>query len=157
MRGFTLRAVPVCVVAFAAGCFFTNSSVTPDNGKSAPTVTHTYWQGVSAALAQRPAGNDLKAMLQTVRAQTDALRGLSPDGVDETLVAAVNDVIRAEDEVLHVADMVGEDLGALRTSKEMAVAFQTANRKAADAKKRVRGLRDALNTRYGGGFAVLGG
>jgi len=157
MRGFTLRAAPVCFVALAVGCFFTKDSVAPNIAGSAPTATHTYWQGVNAALSQKPAGADLKSMLQAVRAQTDALRELSPDGVDETLVAAVNDVIKYEDEVLRVADMAGNDATVIRSSRELATTFQSVNRQAAEAKKRLRGLREMLNTRHGGGFAQLGG
>jgi hypothetical protein len=157
MREFTLRLAPVCFVAFAVGCFFTNSSVAPNTAGTAPTATHTYWQGVSAALSQKPAGADLKSMLQAVRSQTDALRELPPDGVDETLVAAVNEVIKCEDEVLRVAETAGNDAKVLRESRELAGVFQSANRKAADAKKRLRGLRETLNTRHGGGFAQLGG
>jgi hypothetical protein len=157
MRGFTLRAAPVCFVAFAVGCFFTNSSVAPSAAGPAPTATHAYWQGVNAALSQKPAGADLKSMLQAVRSQTDALRALSPDEVDESLVAAVNEVIKCEDEVLRVADMAGNDPTVIRSSREMAATFQAANRKAADAKKRLRGLREALDARHGGGFAQLGG
>ncbi len=156
MRGFTLRSAPVCVVAFAVGCFSLSGNVCEMPTRER-TVTHTYWQGVNAALSQRPAGQDLKSMLQTVRVQTDALRDLSSDGVDETLVAAVNDVIRCEEEVLRVAEVAGNDAGTLRSSRELAGTFQAANRKAADAKKRLRALRDPLNARHGGGFAALGG
>src|SRR5215218_2918819 len=147
MRGFTLRAAPVCFVAFAMGCFFTSNSVAPTTDPP-PSATHTYWQGVSAALAQRPAGQDLKSMLAAVRLQTAALRELPSEGVDETLVAAVDEVIRCEDDVLRVAETAGNDAKTLRSSREMAGAFQTANRKAADAKKRLRGLREALNARH---------
>ena len=157
MRGFTLRAAPVCFVAFAVGCFFINSSVAPTDTAPAVSATHTYWQGESAALAQKPAGNDLKSMLRTVRTQTDALRELPSDGVDESLVVAVAEVIKCEEDVLRVAETAGNDVAVLRSSREMAGAFQSANRKAADAKKRLRGMRDALNTRHGGGFAVLAG
>ena len=157
MRGFTLRLAPVCFVALAAGCFFTKDSVAPSTAGPAPTATHTYWQGVSAALAQKPAGADLRSMLQAVRSQTDALRELSPDGVDEALVAAVTEVIRCEEEVLRVADMAGNNPMLIRSSREMAATFQSTNRKAADAKKRLRELREALNARHGGGFAQLGG
>lgn len=157
MRGFTLRALPVCFVALAVGCFFTNSFVAPKTAEPAPTATHTYWNGVSAALAQKPAGADLKSMLGAVRAQTDALRALSPDGVDEALVAAVEEVIKCEDEVLRVAEMAGNDQAVIRSSRELAATFQAANRKATDAKKHLRGLREALNARHGGGFAALAG
>lgn len=157
MREFTLRLAPVCFVAFAVGCFFTKSSVAPEAAKAPPTATHAYWQGASAALAQKPAGQDLKSMLDAVRAQTDALRELAPDGVDETLVAAVNEVIKCEDEVLRVAEMAGNDAKGLRSSRGMIESFQSANRKAADAKKRLRGLCEALNASHGGGFAALAG
>jgi hypothetical protein len=156
MREFTLRAAPVCFVAFAMGCFFTKNSVAPTTD-APPSATHTYWQGVSAALAQRPAGNDLRSMLAAVRSQTDALRELPSEGADETLVAAVAEVIRCEEEVLRVAEMAGNDAKILRSTREMAGAFQNANRTAADAKKRLRGLREALNARHGGGFAALAG
>lgn len=156
MRGFTLRAAPVCFVAFATGCFFTNNFVAPTTD-SPPSATHTYWQGVSAALAQKPAGQDLKSMLAVVRSQTDALRELPSEGVDETLVAAVAQVIKCEEEVLRVSETFGGDVTILRTSREMTGAFQNVNRKAADAKNRLRGLRESLNARHGGGFAALAG
>lgn len=157
MRGFTFRAGPVCFVVFAVGCFFTNNSVAPTTAESGSSATHTYWRGVNAALAQKPAGQDLASMIAAVRAQTDALRDLPTDRVDTALVAAVSDVIRCEEEVLRIADVTGGDLTALRQSKEMAGAFQGANKKAADAKKRLRALRDGLNERHGGGFAPLAG
>jgi hypothetical protein len=156
MRGFTLRAVPVCFVVLAAGCFTTKSEfkVTEPTPRS---PTHTYWQGVNATLSRKAAGNDLKSILQLVRAQNDALRELSPEGVDETLVAAVDEVIRCEEDVLRIAEMCENDATKLRSSKEMVGAFGAANRKAADAKKQLRALRDTLNTRHGDGFAPLGG
>jgi hypothetical protein len=157
MRGFTLRALPVCLVAFAAGCFFTNGSLAPNTAGSAPTATHTYWQGVNGALSQRSTGADLKSMLDAVRAQTNALRDLPSEGVDEALVAAVDDVIRCEEEVLRVAEMFGNDATVLRSSREAAGTFGAANRKATDAKNRLRGLRDVLNSRHGGGFATIKG
>jgi hypothetical protein len=170
MRGFTLRAVPVCFTALAVGCFSTNGSVSPSTADKAQNAdktqtadkpqnatTRTYWGGVSAALAQKPAGGDLPSMVQVVRAQTNALRELSSDGVDQTLVAAVNEVIKCEDEVLRLAEVVDNDATVLRSSRQMVDSFSAANRRAADAKKRLRELRDGLNVRYGGGFAPLAG
>lgn len=156
MRKFTLRAAPVCAAAFLVGCFFTNSSVAPTAAKP-PSATHAYWQGAGAALGQRPGGQDFGSMIRAVRAQTDALRELPTDGVDEALVAAVDEVIRCEEEVLRVAEVCGNDAKTLRSNREMAGTFQAANRKAADAKKRLRALREQLNERHGGGFAALAG
>jgi hypothetical protein len=155
MRGFTFRAAPVCFVVVATGCFLTGKSVAPPAAGATPN--HTYWSGVSAALARKPAGQDLQSMLDAVRAQTDALRELPTDGVDTALVAAVNDVVRSEDEVLRLAEMTGGKLDMLRQNKELATTFQTANKRAADAKQRLRALRDSLNERHGGGFAPLAG
>lgn len=157
MRGFTFRAAPVCFVVFAVGCFFTKSSVAPTPESKTITPTHTYWSGASAALSQKPAGQDLQSMLSAVRAQTDALRDLPTDGVDTALVAAVNDIIRCEEEVLRLSDMTGGNLKMLREAKELAVQFQAANKKAADAKVRLRAMRDGLNERHSGGFAPLAG
>lgn len=157
MRGFTFRAAPVCFVVFATGCFLTKDSVAPTPESKTTTPTHTYWSGASAALSQKPAGQDLQSMLAAVRLQTDALRALPTDGVDTALVAAVNDVIRCEEEVLRLSEMTGGDLKMLRATKELAGSFQAANKKAADAKVRLRALRDGLNERHGGGFAPLAG
>jgi hypothetical protein len=156
MRGFTFRAAPVCFIVFATGCFLTKGE-TPATDKAPRSANHTYWTGVSAALAQRPAGQDLQSMLNAVRAQTDALRDLPTDGVDTALVAAVNDVVRSEDEVLRLADMTGGNLEMLRQNKDLATTFQTANKRAAEAKQRLRALRESLNERHGGGFAPLAG
>lgn len=157
MRGFTFRAAPVCFVVFATGCFLTGNSVAPTPEGKSVTPTHTYWSGASAALSQKPAGNDLQSMLAAVRLQTDALRDLPTDGVDTAVVAAVNDIIRNEEEVLRLADMTGGNHEMLRKAKELAGQFQAANKKAADAKQRLRAMRDGLNERHGGGFAPLAG
>jgi hypothetical protein len=154
MRAFLLRAAPVCLVVLATGCFLTR----PFAGtEAAPrTPTHAYWQQVDAALSRKPASGDLKGLVELVRTQTDTLRELSPEGVDADLVAAVDEVVKCEEEVLRVAEMFGSDPEVLRTSKEIAVVFSDANRKAADAKKRLKALQKALNARHGGGFASIG-
>lgn len=159
MRGFTLRAVPVCLAVFACGCFLTGGTRTPngDAAKTGATPTHAYWQRVGAILAQRPTGPDLPAMVSLVRTQTDALRELPTDGVDPDLVAAVESVIKCEAEVLRRADMVDSDPARLKASKELSQVFADANRAAAEAKKRLRAMQPALNTRHGGGFAPLAG
>ena len=56
-----------------------------------------------------------------------------------------------------MAELCGNEVTVLRSSKEMVGAFGAANRSAAEAKKRVRELRETLNARHGGGFAPLGG
>jgi hypothetical protein len=157
MRGFMLRALPVCFAALATGCFLMGNSVAPDSAKPAASATHAYWQGANAALAQKAAGADLKSLVALVRAQTDALRELSPEGVDQTLAAAVEDVIKCEERVIEVAEMFNGDVAALKTNQAMAKAFADANRQAEEAKKRLRALRGPLNDRHGGGFASLGG
>ncbi|AWM39476.1 hypothetical protein GobsT_21940 [Gemmata obscuriglobus] len=155
MRGFTLRAVPVCVVVFACGCFLTKPVTLTETANRTPT--HAYWGQVSGILAQKPTGQDIPAYVSLVRTQTEALRGLNPEGVDDALVAAVQDLIRCEAEVLRRADMVDSDPAMLRGSKEMANAFATSNRAAAESKKRLRALQSGLNERHGGGFAPMGG
>ena len=156
MRGIMLRALPVCFVAFATGCLLSNSSIKVT--EVAPrSATHAYWQRANAALAQKPTGGDMKALVQLIRAQTDALRELPPEGVDPALVAAVDEVVKCEDEVLRRADMVGDDPSVLKTNQAMAQVFADANRKAADAKKRLKALRGPLDERHGGGFAPAGG
>lgn len=155
MRGFTFPAGAVCFVAFASGCFLMKGEI--KQTEAAPrTPTHAYWNGASIALAHKPVAQDLNSMLDAVRKQTDALRKLSADDVDEELVAAVDEVITCEEDVLRLAAVTG-DLSLLRKNKEMALAFQMANKKAADAKKRLRALLDPLNERHGGGFAPLAG
>lgn len=154
MRGIMLRTLPVCFVTFAVGCFTMNGETgTPVAPRSA---THAYWQGAGAALAQKPLGGDMKSLVQLVSSQTDALRALSPEGVDPALVAAVEDVIKYEEEVLRRAEMVGSDPTVLKSSQAMAQAFADANRQAAEAKKRLKALRGPLNDRHGGGFAPIG-
>ena len=156
MRGIMLRALPVSFVAFAVGCFSLGGS---GSGPTvpAPSATHAYWQKVNEVLAQKPAGSEMKALVQLIRTQTDALRELDADGVDPALVAAVADVIKCEEEVLRRASIAGDDPTVLKTSEPMARAFADANHKAAEAKKRLRALRGPLNDRLGGGFAALGG
>ncbi len=155
MRGIILRALPVCFVAFVAGCFtFGGNSAPPETAR---TPTHAYWQKANAALAQKPTSGEMKALVQLIRTQTDALRELSPEGVDPALVAAVDEVIKCEEEVLRRADMVGDDPTVLKTSEPMARAFAEANHKAAEAKKRLKALRGTLNEHHGGGFAAIGG
>ncbi|HEY1190406.1 MAG TPA: hypothetical protein VGE74_22420, partial [Gemmata sp.] len=119
MRGFTLRAVPVCLAVFACGCFLTNGKRAPDGGTSdggaqGTTPTHVYWQQVGAILAQRPAGQDMPAMVGLLRTQNDAFRQLSAEGVDADLVSAVDALIKCEDEVLRRADMVDNDPARLK-------------------------------------------
>lgn len=155
MRGFTLRAVPV-FAAFACGCFLMPKTPDP-NAAPAAAPTRAYWQQVSATLAQKPAGSDLPALVTLVRAQTEALRALPTDGVDAELVTAVEAVIKAEDEVLRRAEMADNSAAVLKENKQMAQVFADANRAAADAKKRVKALRPALNDRYNNGFPPLGG
>jgi hypothetical protein len=155
MRGFTLRALPVCFVAVAAGCFSPGGTVATKTGP-ATTRTHEYWRQVSAALAQKPSADDMKGLVKLVRAQTDTLRDLSPDGVDPSLASAVEDLVRCEDEVLRIAATVDNDPGYLKENQVLAKSFSEANRKASESKKRLKALRDSLNARYGGGFAAIG-
>lgn len=155
MRGFTLRAVPVCLVVFAGGCFLNQGVRTSEAGPRSPT--HVYWQKAGEVLAQKPAGQDMPSMIKLVRTQTDALRELPTEGVDADLVAAVGAVIKSEDEVLRQADMVDSDPARLKASKQLAQLFANANRAAAEAKKQLKALQPALNQRHGGGFAAIGG
>ncbi|MBY0458076.1 MAG: hypothetical protein K2V38_12110 [Gemmataceae bacterium] len=157
MRRVSLRAVPVCLVALACGCFLTDGSREQKAAGAPPSPTHDYWYKVGAILARRPAGADLPNLLALVRDQTEALRGLPTDGVDPELVAAVAEVIAREQDVLDRAELFDGNEKVLRSSKEMAGAFAGANRAAAEAKKRVRGLQPALNARHGGGFNPLAG
>lgn len=156
MRGFLLRALPACAVACALGCFSMNGLLSPAAREPA-TPTHAYWQGASAALAQKPAAQDIGAMLTAVRAQTQALRALDPTGVDPELVAAVNDVIAREEKVLSIAETADNSAEIIRSSKPMAAAFGDANKQAAESKKRLRAMRDGMNAKHGGGFAALAG
>ena len=153
MRGFTLRALPVCLVAFVTGCFSFNSFLGTNSAVAPPTPTHAYWQQASAALAMKGAGRDLKDDVNLIRAQTALLRDLPPADVDPALVAAVEDVVRCEEEVIRVADLFESDGARLKTNQAMAVTFADANRKASEAKKKLKTLRAVLNARYGGGFA----
>jgi hypothetical protein len=155
MRGFTLRALPVCFVAVVAGCFSTNGSVGTNSGPAA-TPTHAYWRQVGGLLAQKATSSELKDNVRLIRAQTDALRALSTEGVDPALVLAVDEVIRCEEEVLRVAATADNDVGILKENQVMAQTFAEANRKATEAKKHLKGLRDSLNARLGGGFGPIG-
>ena len=153
MRGFTLRALPVCLAALATGCLSLSNFLGTGAPAPAPTATHAYWQRATAVLAQKPPSTELKDLVKLVQKQTDELRELSAEGVDPGLVAAVDEVVRCEEEVIRIAATANNDPGVLRTSQLMAQAFADANRKASEAKKRLKALRGSLNDRYGGGFA----
>ncbi len=156
MRGLMLRAVPVCFVVFASGCFLMPRTPNPYADPSSQP-TRAYWQKVNSILAEKPTSGELLALVGLVRKQTDALRELPTEEVDADLVAAVNNVIKCEDEVLRRAEMANNDPGVLKSSRDLAVVFADANRAAAEAKKRVKALQPTLNTRHGGGFSVTGG
>ncbi len=149
MRGLLLRALPVCLVALASGCFTTSSERAPTVPRSA---THAYWQQAGAVLARKPAGDDMGSMVKLVEYQTDALHDLSPEGVDPALVAAVGEVIKCEDEVLRVGATFNFSPAELKINQPMAVVFADANRKAAESKKKLKAMRGELNARHGGGF-----
>jgi|GEM_PF-3365953 len=154
MRGFIFRALVVYSIAGATGCFLTNN--TNRIGTSTPkTATHAYWQKVGEIFARKATSGDMKALVQLVREQTDALKELSPEGVDGDLVAAVDEVIRCEEEVLWRAEMAGNDAEMMRRSQEIAKMFADANRKASGAKQKVKGMRKLLDERYGGGFTPM--
>lgn len=131
MRGL-LRALPVCLVALA-GCFTTGSENPPVGG--APP---TYWQQANAILSRKPAADDLRSNLALVRQQADALRELSSEGADPAVVAAVEQVVRCEDEVSRIALLANDDPAVFKQSQMLATQFSDANRKAADAKKRLK-------------------
>jgi hypothetical protein len=152
MRGFTLRALPVCLAAVVTGCFSLNSFL-GTTAAAPPTPTHAYWRQASAILTQKAAGRELKDDVQLVLTQATALRELSPTDVDPALVAAVDEVVRCEEEVVRVADLFESTAERLKTNQAMAVTFADANRKASEAKKKLKALRAVLNARYGGGFA----
>jgi hypothetical protein len=154
MRGIILRALPVCVLAFTTGCFMFQGqrAATP---AAPPTETHAYWQKVGEIMARKPISAELKDMLKLVREQTDAWSELPTEGVDADLVASVETLIRCEEDVLRQGEFAGNDVEILRRSQGLAVGFASANKKATEAKKRVWALRDALNSRYGGGFAPM--
>jgi hypothetical protein len=158
MHGILLRALPACLVALAVGCFTTNNEVAPAT-KSAPapaTVTHAYWQGAAAALSRKPTSGEMKDLVQLVTVQTDALRALSPEGVDPALVQATEEVLRCEEEVLRIAELFNNDAAKLKENQAMALTFADANRKASEAKKRLKALRGPLTERCGAGFAPIG-
>ena len=157
MRGFMLRAVPVCAVVFACGCFLTGGGHSTTGRIVSGGPTEVYWTHVGGALAEKPAGQDFAAMVNLVRVQTDRLRQEPTEGVDADLVAAVAAVIKAEDEVLRRAEMADNDPARLKASKDLAKAFADANRAAAEAKKRLRALQPTLKARHGGDFAPIGG
>ncbi|MCI0704322.1 MAG: hypothetical protein L0241_24960 [Planctomycetia bacterium] len=152
-----LLAAPVFAAVFAVGCFSTSGWMSATRAPITPTPTHTYWQKVSAILAQKPASTDLRTMMELVRTQTEALLELSPDGVDAELVAAVEELIKSEEGVIRMAEMIGYNSENLRNSRELSVLFSDANRKAADAKKKIKLLQKPLSARYGGGFAPIRG
>jgi hypothetical protein len=157
MRGTILRALPVCVLAFTSGCFLLGNSPFGGTPPQQQTETHVYWQKVNEALSRRPATQDVPAMLKLIREQNAALGELSPEGVDKDLVAAVEELIRCEQDVLEKAEWAGNNVENLKQSQFLAAQFAGANRKAADVKKRLRALREPLNSKYGGGFAAMGG
>jgi hypothetical protein len=105
---------------------------------------------VGTILAQKPESNDMPGLVKLVRTQTLSLSDLNTENVDAALVAAIDDVVKCEEEVLRRADMVNNDPEALKRSEPMARAFADANKKAAEAKKRLKALQPSLNSRYGG-------
>lgn len=154
MRGLLLRALPVCFVALTTGCFLTEPFVgTP---VAPPTPTHAYWQQVNAILGEKATGRELKDNIALIQRQTDQLLNLSPEGVDQELVATVGELIRCEEDVIRIGAMFDNDATALKTNKEMAVTFSGANSKALEVKKKLKAMRAALNSRYNGGFASPG-
>ncbi len=153
MRGFTLRALPVCFAVFACGCFFTQNNpfttgLAKDTRPSSPTAA--CWQRVDTILAQKPETTDMPGLVKLVRAQTLSLSDLNTENVDASLVAAIEEIVKCEEEVLRRADMVNNDPEVLKRSEPMARAFADANKKASEAKKRLKALQPALNSRYGG-------
>ena len=155
MRGIILRALPVFVLTCATGCFLTNGGGSPQASLAPPTPTHAYWQQTGAILAEKPVNGELPTLLALVGRQTDALGKLSPDGVDPTLVAAVQEVIRCEQKVLEIAETADNDEKVLRATQVTAKAFGDANKAASDAKKRLKALRGPLSERYGRGFTSM--
>jgi hypothetical protein len=153
MRGTILRAAPVCLVVLATGCFMLGNRQ-PDAGPPR-SETHAYWQKAGEILARPPATQDMKGMLRLVGEQAAALGALPTEGVDADLVAAVQDVVKCEQEVLERAELADNSEEVLRQSKELAKLFADANKKAAESKKHLRALREALNARHGGGFAAM--
>jgi hypothetical protein len=156
MRGIMLRALPVCVLAFTTGCFMFQGQQAPTSA-TPPTETHAYWQKVGEIMARKPISAELKDMLKLVREQTDAWSELPTEGVDTDLVAAVEALIRCEEDVLRQAEFAGNDVETMKRSQGLAMGFASANKKATETKKRVRALRDTLNSRYGGGFPPIQG
>src|SRR5262245_26093762 len=152
-----LLAVPVYAAVFAVGCFSTSNWLSSTREPVTPTPTHTYWQKVSAILAQKPASDDMRSMMQLVRTQTAALQELSPDDVDAELVAVVEELIKCEEEVIEMSETIGNNPENLRNSKELSALFSNANRKAANVKQKLRAMQKPLNERYSGGFAPLAG
>ncbi len=122
---------------------------------AAATPTHVYWRQVGAILGRKPVGDELIDLVKLVQEQTDALRELSPEGVDAELVAAVDEVVRREKDVLGIAATADYDRGNLKKNESLAKSFADANRKAAEAKKRLKSLRDSLNARLHGGFESI--
>lgn len=153
MRGLIPRALLAFCVASAAGCFLLSGQVAPP--AAARSETHSYWQKVSEILARKPAGADMKSLVKLVQEQTDALKELPTEGVDADLAAAVSDLIKCEEDVLWRASQADSDPEILKQSKPMAVAFADANRKAAEAKKKLKGMRSLMSDRHGGGFAPM--
>jgi hypothetical protein len=153
MRGTILRAAPACVLALAAGCF-TLGNLQKDAGPPR-TQTHAYWRKAGEILARQPAAQNMPGMLRLVGEQTAALRELPTEGVDAELVAAVQDLVKCEQEVLGRAELADYNEEILRQSREMATLFADANKKAAESKRRLRAMREALNARYDGGFAPM--
>lgn len=155
MRGTMLRAAPACLLALATGCFSLGNLL--QTRATPATETHLYWQKAGEILSRKPATQDMQGMLRLVREQAGALRELPTEGVDAELVAAVQDVVKCEEDVLQCAEMADGSEEVLRQSRAMAKLFADANKKAAESKKHMRALRDALNERHGGGFAPLAG
>ncbi|MCS6863912.1 MAG: hypothetical protein RMJ56_02410 [Gemmataceae bacterium] len=143
--------LPVCVF-LSCGCLPFRGEI--DSAAAPPTATHAYWREVNQILSQKPAGNDMKSMVQLLETQVASLRELPTEGVDGELVTAVQQLIQAEEEVLWQANTVDRNPEFLRQSRQLSELYADANRQAAQAKKKLKELRSVLNKRYGGGFGA---
>jgi hypothetical protein len=123
----------------------------PPNGDKDRTLE--YWHGLRGVMSQRATSDDLRALANLIRQQSDTISGLPPDEVDPELVQAAVAVAKCQEKVIELAEIADFQMAALRVSPALAGQFARANQEASAAGKRLAALHARLSARYGTTFA----
>lgn len=162
MREALARVLPVWLAVLAlGGCVHTQNlapdPVEPSADKGVATTTQLYWQQLNEVMRVRAKSDGLADLSAAVRQQAEALRNLSVLGVDAELVAATEVLAKAQDRMVEVAQIAGNDPANLKKSAELNRAFRDAGRQTAEAMNRLRAMRGKLAARYSADFPQLEG